>query len=249
MRVEPAPAVATSKQAGSNEPQVSAGCGSSESDSSFGNMWGGSTSEADRAKNGLEGHGGSTTLEQLAASELRTQKRLGEMQDALNLILQRLPDRGLGPSSLLPAPTTPAASSRSVGFAVYKSPSFKKGGNLAEASSMRNAASADDEDPASRLRRHGTLTVHIKSAINLIKADFGGLSDPYVQITVAGQHKKCCKTIKKNLNPVSQATPCKASPPPTSHSSTSARALAAEPSHAALLRPPGRPLAAAARTG
>ena len=51
------------------------------------------------------------------------------------------------------------------------------------------------------MRGHGTLTIHIKSASNLIKADFAGLSDPYVNVSVAGQPPRRSKTIKKTLDP------------------------------------------------
>lgn len=162
-------------------------------------MWGGGTSDADRAKGGSAD--GTPTIAQLAAAEMRTQKRLAEMQDALNLILQRMPET-LGPSQGLPASTTPVSTTRSVAFkGAAAPPASAKGRKTGEGASSSRASSDQDEDPASRLRRHGTLTVHVVRAQNLIKADVMGLSDPYVQITVAGQPKKRTETIKKTLNP------------------------------------------------
>ena len=57
------------------------------------------------------------------------------------------------------------------------------------------------ERQADRLQKVGTLTVHVKSARDLIKADFAGLSDPYAVIRMPGQSQKRTSTQKKTLNP------------------------------------------------
>jgi len=180
-------------------------------------MWGAVGGSSDRFNKNGDGSG-SVTAAQLAASEQRTQERLVEMQTALNLILQRLPD-SLGPAQTLPTmPATPTPSNRSVGF---KEPGDKPSKASGSRGSRQNDPEADkadsgpprttgrrvsredeeDDDPSMRLKRHGTLTLHLQNARDLIKADFAGLSDPYVEITIPGQSKKRCKTVRKTLNP------------------------------------------------
>jgi len=93
------------------------------------------------------------------------------------------------------APLTPTTAS--VAESGPASPGVREGENNTGLS-VRAQSSADE---VPRMRGHGTLTIHIKSASNLIKADFAGLSDPYVNVTVAGQPSRRSKTIKKTLDP------------------------------------------------
>lgn len=62
-------------------------------------------------------------------------------------------------------------------------------------------APSEDASIEMRLRRLGTLTVHIKRADDLIKADFRGLSDPYVVLKVPGQQLRRSTTLKNTLTP------------------------------------------------
>jgi len=114
----------------------------------------------------------------LSALEMRTQKRLGEMHETLNKILQQMPEM-LGPSRK-PTPTS------------------------AHGASLDSVIEEAKEDAAARMRKHGTLTVNIMKANNLIKADLLGLSDPYVHIGLPGlpgQPTMRTRTIRSNLNP------------------------------------------------
>jgi len=114
----------------------------------------------------------------LNALEMRTQKRLGEMHETLNKILQQMPEM-LGPSRK-PTPTS------------------------AHGASVDSVIEEAKEDAAARMRKHGTLTVNIMKANNLIKADLLGLSDPYVHVGLPGlpgQPTKLTRTIRSNLNP------------------------------------------------
>ena len=115
------------------------------------------------------------THAQLSALEMRTQKRLAEMHETLNKILQQMPEM-LRPSRK-PTPTS---------------------------ASPDSAIKEVTEDAAARMRKHGTLTVNIMKANNLIKADLLGLSDPYVHVWLPGlpgQPMKLTRTIRMNLNP------------------------------------------------
>ena len=115
------------------------------------------------------------THAQLSALEMRTQKRLAEMHETLNKILQQMPEM-LRPSRK-PTPTS---------------------------ASPDSAIKEVTEDAAARMRKHGTLTVNIMKANNLIKADLLGLSDPYVHVWLPGlpgQAMKRTRTIRSNLNP------------------------------------------------
>ena len=47
----------------------------------------------------------------------------------------------------------------------------------------------------------GTLTVHVRAASDLIKADFRGLSDPYAIVRLPGQEDRRTATIKNTLTP------------------------------------------------
>lgn len=51
----------------------------------------------------------------------------------------------------------------------------------------------------------GTLHVHVSSAANLKAGDNDGLSDPYVKLSLNGEHRKS-RTIKKTLHPVWEET-------------------------------------------
>ena len=84
-----------------------------------------------------------------------------------------------------------------------------------------------------RLNRMGTLTVHIKSASDLINADYHGLSDPYVVQRCLGQTHRT-HVIKKTLNPTwEHYRTCQRTTPSnraqTSHRSTPSESLGKSP--------------------
>ena len=139
-------------------------------------MWGDSSCRVSIApSSGSTASGEMITHAQLSALEMRTQKRLAEMHETLNKILQQMPEM-LRPSRK-PTPTS---------------------------ASPDSAIKEVTEDAAARMRKHGTLTVNIMKANNLIKADLLGLSDPYVHVWLPGlpgQPMKLTRTIRMNLNP------------------------------------------------
>ena len=139
-------------------------------------MWGDSSCRVSIApSSGSTASGEMITHAQLSALEMRTQKRLAEMHETLNKILQQMPEM-LRPSRK-PTPTS---------------------------ASPDSAIKEVTEDAAARMRKHGTLTVNIMKANNLIKADLLGLSDPYVHIGLPGlpgQPTMHTRTIRSNLNP------------------------------------------------
>ena len=139
-------------------------------------MWGDSSCRVSIApSSGSTASGEMITHAQLSALEMRTQKRLAEMHETLNKILQQMPEM-LRPSRK-PTPTS---------------------------ASPDSAIKEVTEDAAARMRKHGTLTVNIMKANNLIKADLLGLSDPYVHVWLPGlpgQAMKRTRTIRSNLNP------------------------------------------------
>jgi len=142
-------------------------------------MWGDSSCRVSTAPaSGSTSSGEMITHAHLSALEMRTQKRLGEMHETLNKILQQMPEM-LGPSRK-PTPTS------------------------AHGASVDSVIEEAKEDAAARMRKHGTLTVNIMKANNLIKADLLGLSDPYVHVGLPGlpgQPTKLTRTIRSNLNP------------------------------------------------
>ena len=58
------------------------------------------------------------------------------------------------------------------------------------------------DEVAMRMRRLGTLSVHLKEAHNLIKMDWNGLSDPYVVVRLNGQMPRRTRTIRNTLDPI-----------------------------------------------
>ena len=63
---------------------------------------------------------------------------------------------------------------------------------------LKRQASVDE---ATRKQQHGTLSVHLKRASNLIPQDSNGLSDPFVVVTVHGMKRFRTRIEKKTLNP------------------------------------------------
>lgn len=132
--------------------------------------------------------------DQLLASEKRTESRLAAIEETLDVIKTRL----LDPSAPIGATSSASggASCRSASplSASARNPAAPRV-SFTEASSS-SSSSADD-----RLGHLGTLTIHIRSASNLIKADFRGLSDPYAVVHLPGQDERRTATIKNTLEP------------------------------------------------
>ena len=138
----------------------------------------------------------------LAEVEGRADARLSTIESAMESILARLPPSAPTPTKPMPAPGSAALSL-----------SLDDRGALAGRSGPWSSRVCAGRPPAlplarhvsegqgARQTKHGTLTVHVKWARNLIKADVNGYSDPYALATVAGQAVARSKTIKRTLNP------------------------------------------------
>ena len=170
-------------------------------------MWPGNSDPSRGRSPGPSGHAGGDTeqrlTEMVAAAEKRTHARLLGIEQSLAVIQRSLAeDRGSTGKSV------PAARNR-----VDVTTSAPAPSSLAYAGSVDGGLSRSLPPPAAtvfnseeqqqemRMRRLGTITVHLKYARDLIKADFGGLSDPYVVAKIFGQPAKRTKTKKNTLNP------------------------------------------------
>ena len=144
----------------------------------------------------------------IAASERRTEKQLAAIAEQLEYIKRRLPaepgsPNGAGSSTEASPPPggcslfANAATNSSAGFA-SPSKSLPPPNEYIKASRGSFA-----ETPDERLSRIGTLTVHVKSARDLIKADFRGLSDPYclVHLPAVDIEPRQTAALKQTLNP------------------------------------------------
>jgi len=153
----------------------------------------------------------------LIAAEKRTESRLTAIEESLEAIKRHVGVPASPPGVTFATAAPAAGSSKSapagapaVGFTLPNSPPAAAGAIIGSSpadaprasSSTRTSLSVETEEE--RLAHVGTLTVHIKRANNLIKADFRGLSDPYavLQLSLIDQEIKRTTTHKNTLNPV-----------------------------------------------
>ena len=153
--------------------------------------------------------------ELLIASEERVFARMRGLERSLDQIKSslQLPTGGGASSSPAAAEAEPhQPSSLTHGGISLPLPPPPPNGGEAEGlsatppSGMRTSWQANVHAPAAdapsmRLVRMGTLTVHVKRAHDLIKADFAGLSDPYVVVKLPGFSARRTRTERKTLNP------------------------------------------------
>ena len=172
----------------------------------------------------------SEQLSELQAASDRTDSRLESIEETLELIKGRLLDggplprasgkqpadsfkRGAKPakslsvigapqSSSAPPPPPGGSSNRILGEAA--SPSHLRPGAPRPASPEGGPSSPDPTNE--RLAHLGTLTVHIRHASELIKADFRGLSDPYAvvkidSLTLESVNERQTEAKKQTLEP------------------------------------------------
>lgn len=158
--------------------------------------------------NNSERAGSSGPLEQLLGSQKKTEARLAAIEESLAAIKTKVlgstgdapalpPPAGAGASFRNSASTRPSAVAREAS----SSPLPHAGPSPARVSFSPGPESSHSESEDQRLGHLGTLTVHVREARNLIKADLRGLSDPYVVVALPGLDEKRTATIKNNLDP------------------------------------------------
>ena len=65
-----------------------------------------------------------------------------------------------------------------------------------------DAAATGGVEPTPATGIRGVLTLHLKSAYNLVSADKNGKSDPFVEVTLPGEKPTRSRVIKESLSPV-----------------------------------------------
>lgn len=138
-------------------------------------------------------------MSELLASEKRTEQRLGAIEDTLEVIKARL----INPSGATTSTARPGGATISTAAPSY-SPSPIRSVVLSEPTllpTLRERPEPSSSSEEVRLGHLGTLTVHVRSASGLIKADFYGLSDPYAIVHVSALDERRTSTKKQTLDP------------------------------------------------